>query len=102
MNELVKLSAAVIGGEEQQTVNARDLWTALESKQEFSKWIKNRLAECLPRARGGVSERKGGNICHIWSSPRTRGCFYSAAGLTATPEVFPAHAGVFLAIAAYL
>lgn len=45
MNELVKLSAAVIGGEEQQTVNARDLWTALESKQEFSRWIKNRLAD---------------------------------------------------------
>ena len=45
MNELVKLSAAVIGGEEQQTVNARDLWTALESKQDFSTWIKNRLAD---------------------------------------------------------
>lgn len=28
MNELVKLSAVVIGGEEQQTVNASDLWIA--------------------------------------------------------------------------
>lgn len=28
MNELVKLSTVVIGGEEQQTVNASDLWAA--------------------------------------------------------------------------
>jgi len=26
-----------------QTVNARDLWEGLESKQEFSNWIKDRI-----------------------------------------------------------
>lgn len=43
MNELIRTSAAIIGGEEQQTVNARELWEKLESKRDFSHWIKDRL-----------------------------------------------------------
>lgn len=45
MQELIKTSAAVIGGEEVNAVNARELWTFLESKQKFADWIKNRIAE---------------------------------------------------------
>lgn len=45
MNELIKTSSAIIGGEEQQTVNARELWKFLESKQEFANWIKGRIKE---------------------------------------------------------
>ena len=45
MNELIRTSAAIIGGEEQQTVNARELWKFLESKQEFANWIKGRIKE---------------------------------------------------------
>lgn len=44
MNELIKTSAAVIGGEEQRTVNARDLWKALQSKRQFGNWIEDRLS----------------------------------------------------------
>lgn len=32
-----------IGGEEVNAVNARDLWKRLESKQDFSTWIKARI-----------------------------------------------------------
>lgn len=44
MKEL-NITNAVINGEEQPAVNARELWKALQSKQEFSKWIKDRLAD---------------------------------------------------------
>ena len=43
MDQIITTTAAVIGGEEQQTVNARDLWKALGSKQEFIHWVKDRL-----------------------------------------------------------
>ena len=43
MNESIKTSVSIIGGENQQTVNARDLWKFLESKQEFANWIKDRI-----------------------------------------------------------
>ena len=43
MNEIIKTSVSMIGGENQQTVNARDLWKFLESKQDFSTWIKRRI-----------------------------------------------------------
>ncbi len=43
--ELVNVTTAVINGYEQPAVNARELWEKLESKQEFSNWIKNRLAD---------------------------------------------------------
>lgn len=45
MEEKLNITNAVINGEEQPTVNARDLWQALKSKQEFCKWIKDRLAD---------------------------------------------------------
>lgn len=37
MKELIKIDL------ERQTVNARDLWKFLESKQDFSTWIKSRI-----------------------------------------------------------
>lgn len=41
--ELVKISQVKVGEQNVNTVNARDLWKALESKQDFSTWIKNRI-----------------------------------------------------------
>lgn len=41
MNELIKIESK----DGIQTVNARDLWEKLESKQEFAGWIKNRLED---------------------------------------------------------
>lgn len=43
--EIISIKKSVINGEEQMAVNARELWKALESKQDFSTWIKNRLAD---------------------------------------------------------
>ena len=43
MNELIKLNETKIGIELVQTVNARELYAFLESKQDFSTWIKNRI-----------------------------------------------------------
>ena len=45
MKNHFNITNAVINGEEQPTVNARELWKALQSKQQFSDWIKNRLAD---------------------------------------------------------
>lgn len=45
MDELVKMSAAVIGGETVNAVDARELWKFLGSRQEFANWIKNRIKE---------------------------------------------------------
>lgn len=45
MTEKINLKNSVINGEEQPTVDARELWQALESKQQFSDWIKNRIAD---------------------------------------------------------
>ena len=45
MNELISLTQSAINGELQQTVNARELHAFLESKQDFSTWIKNRVAD---------------------------------------------------------
>lgn len=42
-NELVKITQAKFGADEVNAVNARDLHKALESKQDFSTWIKNRI-----------------------------------------------------------
>jgi anti-repressor protein len=39
MNDLIKIEEK----DGIKTVNARDLWLALESKQEFTNWIKNRI-----------------------------------------------------------
>ena len=43
MNEIIKLTAQNIGGETQQTVNARELHDALEVGKDFSNWIKDRI-----------------------------------------------------------
>ena len=43
MNELICLTQSAINGELVQTVNARELHAFLESKQDFSTWIKNRI-----------------------------------------------------------
>ncbi|ODT85304.1 MAG: hypothetical protein ABS69_00925 [Nitrosomonadales bacterium SCN 54-20] len=45
MNELIKIKDREIGGEEIQTVNARDLHAFLEVKSEFRNWIKNRIED---------------------------------------------------------
>lgn len=45
MNQLVKTSSAIVGGEEQQTVNARELWKFLGSKRQFGNWMKDRIKE---------------------------------------------------------
>ena len=42
MDELVKMSAAVIGGEKVNAVDARELWKFLGSRQEFANWIKDK------------------------------------------------------------
>ena len=43
--ELIQISETEINGVKVQTVNARDLHAFLESKQDFSTWIKNRIAK---------------------------------------------------------
>ena len=41
--ELFQISETEINGTLTKTVNARDLHSFLESKQDFSTWIKNRI-----------------------------------------------------------
>ena len=41
--QLVKINVHTIGGAETNAVNGRDLWQALESKQQFTDWIKSRI-----------------------------------------------------------
>ena len=43
MNQLIPLHSQTIDGNAVETVNARELHTFLESKQDFSTWIKNRI-----------------------------------------------------------
>ena len=45
MNELIKLQPQTINGNAVETVSARELHSFLESKQDFSTWIKNRISE---------------------------------------------------------
>ena len=42
-NELIEVSQSSINGQLAQTVNARDLHEFLESKRDFSNWIKDRI-----------------------------------------------------------
>ncbi|GAA5100442.1 hypothetical protein GCM10023260_12300 [Bartonella acomydis] len=44
MNTLIKITEQIIDRETVQTVNARELHVFLESKQDFSTWIKKRIA----------------------------------------------------------
>ena len=43
MNELIELQSQTINGNTIETVSARELHSFLESKQDFSTWIKNRV-----------------------------------------------------------
>lgn len=43
MNALIKIEGREISGATVQTCNARDLWEFIESKQDFSTWIKARI-----------------------------------------------------------
>lgn len=43
MNELIKVTSKVIGSEEINAVDARELWIFLESKREFATWIKTKI-----------------------------------------------------------
>ncbi|NBK99472.1 MAG: phage antirepressor Ant [Erysipelotrichia bacterium] len=43
MNDIVKIEKVEISGNEVNSVNARELWERLESKQDFSTWIKARI-----------------------------------------------------------
>lgn len=45
MNELIKIDSATIGGEEQKTVNARELHAFLEVGKDFSTWLKDRISK---------------------------------------------------------
>ena len=45
MNELIPLHSQTIDGNAVETVSARELHEFLESKQDFSTWIKNRISE---------------------------------------------------------
>ena len=45
MNELIKIEKSNVGGGLIETVNARDLHGFLESRQDFSDWIKNRIQQ---------------------------------------------------------
>jgi len=44
MQELIKIEKRVIGAEETNSVNARDLWGNLEIKQQFADWMKSQIA----------------------------------------------------------
>lgn len=45
MESIIQLVSREISGEVVDTVNARDLWQFIESKQDFSKWIKLRIEQ---------------------------------------------------------
>ena len=45
MNELIPLHSQTIDGNAVETVSARELHSFLESKQDFSNWIKNRIEQ---------------------------------------------------------
>ena len=45
MQELIPLQLQTINGNTVETVSARELHAFLESKQDFSTWIKNRISE---------------------------------------------------------
>ncbi len=45
MNEIILIQAKTFGNEDQQSVDARELHAFLESKQDFSTWIKKRVTD---------------------------------------------------------
>ena len=49
MNQIIKISPLSIGGEEVNSVNARELHEALGVKKDFSNWIKPKLKDTMLR-----------------------------------------------------
>ena len=45
MNEIIKTTKSESNGETVMTCDARELWEFLESKQDFSTWMKNRISK---------------------------------------------------------
>ena len=43
MNQIISVRNSIVGDQEIQTVNARELHAFLQSKQEFASWIKSRI-----------------------------------------------------------
>ena len=43
MKDLIQVKERIFTKEKINSVNARDLWKFLESKQDFSNWIKGRI-----------------------------------------------------------
>jgi anti-repressor protein len=43
MTQLIKISKTMIGAESLNSVNSRELYVALESKQEYANWIKKQI-----------------------------------------------------------
>ena len=62
MQELIKIDKRVIGAEETNSINARDLYTALEIKQQFGNWISKQIT------RGGLQE----NVDYIMVSTEVK------------------------------
>ena len=56
---------------------------------------RERMAESLPHARGGVSSFSGSACNAMASSPRPWGCFRLAGRVLCTAAVFPTPVGVF-------
>lgn len=45
MNEIVRINRIEISGNEVNSVNAREIWEYVESKKDFSNWVKSRLKD---------------------------------------------------------
>lgn len=62
MNELIAIEPRTLAGATVQTCNARDLWAFVESKQDFSDWITNRIQKY-----GFVED--GDFSINLWKTP---------------------------------
>lgn len=76
MQELIKTSAAVIGGEEVNAVNARELWKALGSKRRYSDWIKDRLEGFVEGKDFAVHKKMNGKNISLNSGLFSDAVFY--------------------------
>ena len=66
MNELL-FEIKRIGDKTTETVSTRDIWAALESKQDFSTWIKNRIRQ------GGFQDNIDYIVLHNSVDAKTKG-----------------------------
>ena len=67
MNELISLTQSAINGNAVETVSARELHAFLESKQDFSTWIKNRVEQydfVENQDFVGFHKKNGSQQCH--------------------------------------